>query len=177
MDAGINAEVLRSKLVAPHGPYAALDVVGRTASTNADLVLAADSGALDRTVLIAETQTAGRGRRERTWVSPPGAGLYLSVLLATGEDVAFTRLGTLSLLAGVAVARTAERAGVRATLKWPNDVLAGDAKLAGILSEVSQNRAVVVGIGLNVTELPESVPPGAGGLRPTSLAEQGASIT
>lgn len=172
--AALDAETLRAKLVAPAGPYAALDVVASTGSTNADLLMAAP-GAADRTVLLAEEQTAGRGRRARSWVSPPETGLYLSVLLRpTGVPPA--RLGSLTLVAGVALIRTARHAGVMAALKWPNDLLAGAsmAKCAGVLAEVASGEepAVVVGIGLNVGRLPE-VPPGPGGLAATSLAQEG----
>ena len=79
MDTALDAEALRARLVAPNGPYAALGVVESTRSTNADLAQAAAQGAPDRTVLIALEQTAGQGRRGRTWSSPPG-GLYVSVL-------------------------------------------------------------------------------------------------
>jgi BirA family biotin operon repressor/biotin-[acetyl-CoA-carboxylase] ligase len=168
-------EKLRSALVAPSGPYAALDVVQSTGSTNADLAAAVD--AADRTVLIALEQTAGRGRLGREWISP-AAGLYLSVLLRPTE-VPAARLGTLAMVAGLALLGTArEVAGVDAALKWPNDLLAGSSrgKCAGVLSEVVAG-GVVVGIGLNVAPLPVAVPSGAGGLVATSLAEEGAVVT
>ncbi|MGQ0838398.1 biotin--[acetyl-CoA-carboxylase] ligase [Actinokineospora sp.] len=167
----LDAEALRAALV---GPYAALDVVASTGSTNADLLAAA--GAADRTVLIAQAQTAGRGRRAREWVSPPGFGVYLSVLLRpTGVPTA--RYGSLALVAGVALVRAARHAGVVAALKWPNDLLAGASmgKCAGVLAEVSggQDPAVVVGIGLNVGPMPADVPVGPGGLAATSFANEG----
>lgn len=170
---------LREQLVAPNGPYAALDVVASTGSTNADLLAAAAEGAADRTVLIADTQTAGRGRRDRAWVSPPGAGLYLSVLLRPSA-VPAARLGTLGMVAGLALMHLAGEAGVTATLKWPNDLLLGGAKCAGVLSEAGPGgaaQAAVVGVGVNVQPLPSDVPPGPGGLPATSLAEHGASTT
>jgi BirA family transcriptional regulator, biotin operon repressor / biotin---[acetyl-CoA-carboxylase] ligase len=163
----LRADELRSALV---GPYAAVDVVETTGSTNADLVAAVD--AADRTVLIAGAQTAGRGRRAREWVSPP-SGLYLSVLLRPSVPAA--RLGTLAMVAGLALVHTARGAGVEATLKWPNDLLAPGGKLAGVLSEVAAP-AVVVGIGLNVSPL-GAVPAGPGALPATSLAEAGATTT
>lgn len=174
--------VLREQLVAPNGPYAALDVVDRTGSTNADLLAAAADGAADRTVLVAGEQTAGRGRRDRTWVSPPGSGVYLSVLVRP-STVPAERLGTLSLVAGLALMHMAtETAGVEAVLKWPNDLLVGTdrAKAAGILSEAAQDGAgpgVVVGVGLNVTALPDGAEPGPGGLPPGSFADAGAKVT
>ncbi|OLR91114.1 biotin--[acetyl-CoA-carboxylase] ligase [Actinokineospora bangkokensis] len=156
--------------------YAAVDVVASTGSTNADLVAAAAAGAADRTALLALAQTAGRGRRTRGWVSPP-TGLYLSVLLRPA-GVPVARFGTLAMVAGVALVRTARAAGVTATLKWPNDLLAGShsAKCAGVLAEVAGSGpepAVVLGIGLNVGPVGTAVPPGAGGLPATSLAQEG----
>ncbi|HEX5121555.1 MAG TPA: biotin--[acetyl-CoA-carboxylase] ligase [Pseudonocardiaceae bacterium] len=158
------------------GTYAAVDVVPSVASTNASLVAAAREGAADRTVLIARQQTAGQGRRSRAWVSPADTGLYLSVLLRPGLPPA--RLSWLTMLAGVAVVRTARWAGADAVLKWPNDLLLGPErrKGAGILAEVTQD-AVVVGVGLNLRPLPADVPLGPGGLAPTSLAEAGATET
>jgi BirA family biotin operon repressor/biotin-[acetyl-CoA-carboxylase] ligase len=173
----INGERLRADL---SGFYAAVDVVASTGSTNADLRIAAEQGAADRTVLIAEEQTAGVGRRARQWRSPKGSGIYLSVLLRP-RDVPFAGLGSLSVVAGLAVRDVAARIGVDAVLKWPNDVLAGPdrGKCAGILSEAvaGDELSVVLGIGLNVLPLGDDVPAGPGGLTPTSLAEQGATTT
>lgn len=176
----IDADRLRTELVSLDGPYQALDVVPSTGSTNADLREAAFAGAHDRTVLIAEEQTSGVGRLARSWVSPKGSGMYLSVLLRPSE-VPSEALGSLALAAGVALLDTARALGVDAVLKWPNDLLAGDppAKLAGILAEVVPDNGelvVVLGIGLNVHPLSE-VPPGPGGLPATSLAEHGARDT
>ncbi|WP_367135248.1 biotin--[acetyl-CoA-carboxylase] ligase [Saccharothrix sp. HUAS TT1] len=164
----LDAAALRDKLI---GPYAALDVVAETGSTNADLSAAADRGAHDRTVLVAERQSAGQGRRGRGWTSPTG-GLYLSALFRP-TGVAPSRLPWLTLLAGLALVRTARGVGVDATLKWPNDLLVGDAKAAGVLAQAAAGPgpAVVVGIGLNVAALPADVEPGAGGLVPTSLED------
>ncbi|QUQ70890.1 biotin--[acetyl-CoA-carboxylase] ligase [Kutzneria sp. CA-103260] len=155
------------------GPYAQVDVVASTGSTNADLRVAARAGAADRTVLFAEEQTAGQGRRARTWVSPPHTGLYVSVLLR--PDVPPQRIPWITLLAGVALARTVTGLGVDAALKWPNDLLANGSKCAGVLAEADDG--VVLGMGLNVAALPGDVPPGAGGLPATSLEQQDASTT
>jgi BirA family biotin operon repressor/biotin-[acetyl-CoA-carboxylase] ligase len=170
---------LQQALVAPAGPFAALDVVTSTGSTNADLMDAAGSGAADRTVLIADEQTAGRGRRSREWVSPAGSGLYLSVLLRPA-GVPAARLGSLAMVAALALLRTARSAGVEASVKWPNDLLAGDGpgKVAGVLSEAAPSGdAVVVGIGLNVAPLPVDVPAGPGDLAATSLSDAGATVS
>jgi BirA family transcriptional regulator, biotin operon repressor / biotin---[acetyl-CoA-carboxylase] ligase len=171
MTTALDAEELRSRLVAPNGPYAVLDVVESTASTNADL---ASSNAADRTVLIALEQTAGQGRRGRSWASPAG-GLYVSVLFR--PDVAPAKLPWLNLIAGLALVRVAQSVGVEATLKWPNDLLLGaePGKGAGILSEITADGAVVVGMGLNVAKLPDGVEPAPGGLAPTSLEDLGAA--
>jgi BirA family biotin operon repressor/biotin-[acetyl-CoA-carboxylase] ligase len=174
--------VLREQLVAPNGPYAALDVVASTGSTNADLLAAAAENAADRTVLVAEEQTAGRGRRDRTWVSPSGSGVYLSVLVRP-SSVPPARLGTLGMVAGLALMHAAtETAGIDAVLKWPNDLLVGAErkKAAGVLSEVvsdAAGQAAVVGVGFNVTALPEGAEPGPGGLPPGSFADAGAKVT
>lgn len=128
-----------------------------TGSTNADVLRLARAGAPDGLVVAAESQTAGRGRQGRSWHSEPGAALMFS-LLVRPRSVAQASMGWLSLLAGAATA-TAVRSvtGVRACLKWPNDVLVDDGKLAGILAERSGD-AVVVGIGINVLGLPDRLP-------------------
>jgi BirA family biotin operon repressor/biotin-[acetyl-CoA-carboxylase] ligase len=158
--------------------YAAVDAVASTRSTNLALSGAAQRGAADRTVLIADEQTEGQGRLGRKWTSPPGAGLYLSVLLRP-TGVPAQRLSWLALLAGVALVRTARFAGTDAVLKWPNDLLLGPdrRKAAGVLAEVGSlnGNSVVIGIGLNVHTAPD-IAPGAGGLAATSLADAGATV-
>jgi len=149
--------------------WRAVEVVGKTGSTNADVMARARAGEPEGLVLVAEEQTAGRGRMGREWVAPPGAALTFSfLLLPSGLPV--RRRGWLPLLAGISVAaavRGATRAEV--TLKWPNDVLAGGGKLAGILAEAT-GEAVVVGIGVNVSTGADELPqPGPGGLPATSL--------
>lgn len=168
-------DALRRALLVPAGPYAALDVVASLPSTNAALAVAARDGAPGRTVLVAEHQSAGRGRAARSWVAPARSGLTLSVLLRPSE-VPQPRWGWLPLLAGVVLCRTVTTlGGVPAALKWPNDLLLGVhlRKAAGILSEVVPGPAVVIGIGLNVTARPEELPvPGA-----TSLAQEQSACT
>ena len=137
--------------------WRSVEVVERIGSTNAALAAAAADDAPEGAVLVAELQEAGRGRLDRTWTSPPRAGLTVSLLLR--PDVPAARRAWLSMLTGVALAEAvAEAAGVRASLKWPNDLLAADgAKLAGILAETSGS-AVVVGVGLNVSTSADELP-------------------
>ena len=145
-------------------------VVASTGSTNADLLAAARSGAAAGVVLAAEAQTSGRGRLGRRWVSPPRAALTFSVLLRPREAPAAAR-GWVPLLAGVAVAAALRAAtGLDTRLKWPNDVLVGGAKVAGILAEQSGD-AIVVGTGINVSGRRDELP--AAGA--TSLALAGAA--
>ena len=125
MEQAWDAAALRAALVSPAGAWARVDVVGQVGSTNAALLASAASGAPDRSVLVAEYQDAGRGRLGREWVSPPGTGVTVSVLLRPAT-VSPDRYGWLPLLAGLAV-RDAVRELVpaRVCLKWPNDLLAG----------------------------------------------------
>ena len=134
-----------------------VEVVPEIGSTNAALVAAAAQDAPEGAVLVAEHQMAGRGRLDRVWTSPPRAGLTVSFLLR--PDVPAARRGWLPLLTGVALAEAVgEVTGVRASLKWPNDLLALDGrKLAGILAETS-GTAVVVGVGLNVNTSTDELP-------------------
>jgi BirA family biotin operon repressor/biotin-[acetyl-CoA-carboxylase] ligase len=173
------------------GLWTGVDVVASTGSTNADLLAraSADAAAPEGQVLVAEEQTAGRGRLGRTWTSAPDASLTFSVLLRPAT-VPASRRAWLALVAGVAAAsavRTVTRGtitggtvtgGVDAVLKWPNDVLVGERKLAGILAEQSPDgAAVVVGIGINVATSADALPVSPAGLPATSLLAEGASIT
>jgi BirA family transcriptional regulator, biotin operon repressor / biotin---[acetyl-CoA-carboxylase] ligase len=170
--AALDAAVLRRAVVRPGGLWRAVEVLASTGSTNADLLARAAAGAPEGVVLAAEEQTSGRGRLGRSWVSPPRAALTFS-LLVRPDTVSPARRGWLPLLAGVSVASAVRAAAsVDARLKWPNDVLAGPAKLGGILAEAVGD-AVVVGIGLNVStepgELPPPGPTPGGALPATSL--------
>lgn len=143
-------------------------MVAATGSTNTDL--AARAGRLpEGAVLVAEEQTAGRGRLDRSWVAPPRSGLFFSVLLKPGGSVPQERWGWLTLLAGVAAASGLSRAaGVDTALKWPNDLLVTvngeERKTGGILAE-RVGDGVVIGIGLNVTLTEDELPvPEAGSL-------------
>jgi BirA family transcriptional regulator, biotin operon repressor / biotin---[acetyl-CoA-carboxylase] ligase len=155
----LDGPALAAALTRDSSLWRSLEVVDEIGSTNAELVAAAARDAPEGTVLVAEHQVSGRGRLERIWTSPPRAGLTVSFLLR--PDVPAARRGWLPLLTGVALAESvAEVSGVLPSLKWPNDLLAGDGrKLAGILAE-SSGPAVVVGTGLNVSttaaELPET---------------------
>jgi len=123
-------------------------------STNSWLVNEALNGAPEGTVAYADFQSAGRGRLDRRWVSPPGASLLCSILLRAPVEVDQLHLvvAAVALSARAALVRLS---GVRPSLKWPNDLLVGDAKLAGLLGEVvvtGDGLALVVGIGINLTD-------------------------
>ena len=137
------------------GPFAGrVHHYPRVGSTNDVVAMLAEQGAPHGTVVVAEEQTAGRGRHGNRWSSPPGAGLYVSALLRTNSPP------VLTLAAGVAVAEAlAGAAGLDASLEWPNDVVveaAGRRKVAGILAEAStvgdRVDRVVVGIGVNLRD-------------------------
>ena len=153
--------------------WTSVSVVAETGSTNADLL---SRGGQEGQVLVAESQVAGRGRMGRSWVSAAGASLTFSVLLRP-VSVPASRRGWLPLLTGVAVAcAVRDVSGVAAVLKWPNDVLAGARKLAGILAEQSGD-AVVIGIGLNVATPSDVLPVSPTGLPATSLLVEGAAVS
>jgi BirA family transcriptional regulator, biotin operon repressor / biotin---[acetyl-CoA-carboxylase] ligase len=122
-------------------------------STNRVALDAARDGEPPGLVVVADHQTAGRGRRGRVWTAPPASSLLLSVLLEPPTGV--ERLHLLTMAAGVALCDAVRAHGIDAGLKWPNDVVVGDRKLAGILAETESvagtPRAVVVGVGCNVT--------------------------
>lgn len=161
---------LSAAVVRPGGLWSAVVCRGVTGSTNADAAAAADAGAAEGLVVVAERQSAGRGRLGRVWESPAGAGLMVSVLLRPGVPAA--RLGWLPLLAGVALASAVGRlTGLPAGLKWPNDLLVRDRKCAGILAEGGAGGMVVVGLGLNVTLRADELPRADA----TSLALEGAT--
>jgi BirA family transcriptional regulator, biotin operon repressor / biotin---[acetyl-CoA-carboxylase] ligase len=165
----LDPAALRSELVGTGLGWRLLDVVEQTGSTNADLLARAASGIdIDGAVLIAEHQTAGRGRLGRGWSASPRAQITMSVGVRVGDIPAAT-WGWLPLATGVAVIDAVvpliAGTGIEAGLKWPNDVLAGPAaskgKLCGILTEVARP-VVVIGLGLNVTQAPDEVDrPGA----------------
>jgi BirA family biotin operon repressor/biotin-[acetyl-CoA-carboxylase] ligase len=142
-----------------------VEVLATTPSTNAVVAERARAGEAAGLVVVAEQQTAGRGRLDRTWVSPPRAGLTFSVLLR--PDWPAAQWPWLPLLTGLAVtAAVREQAELEARVKWPNDVLVGGRKVCGVLVEVPVPGSAVVGIGLNVTTTADELPhPGATSLR------------
>ncbi|MFK4109405.1 biotin--[acetyl-CoA-carboxylase] ligase [Streptomyces sp. NPDC002176] len=166
----LDATALRRALLREGGLWSSVEVLQRTGSTNSDLVARASAGtAAEGAVLVAEEQTAGRGRLDRRWTAPPRSGLFFSVLLRPAE-VPLERWGWLPLLTGVAVATgLARAAGVDTALKWPNDLLVTiggeERKAGGILAERAGEDGVVVGVGLNVTLRADELPvPQAGSL-------------
>jgi BirA family biotin operon repressor/biotin-[acetyl-CoA-carboxylase] ligase len=135
-----------------------LDVID---STNRVAMEIAENGGKHGTVVVADAQTAGRGRMGRRWVSPAGKNLYVSLLLR--PSVPTVDAPRLALVAGVALADAVEAVGVPASLKWPNDLYCGGRKAAGILAEMASDpegvRHVVIGVGLNVNMEESDFPP------------------
>src|SRR4029079_10376791 len=120
-------------------------------STNDVVATLADRGEPEGSVVIADAQSAGRGRHGRTWASPPGAGLYMSILMRPAAHA----VSLLTIAAGVAFADGIQAAtGLQPQLKWPNDVYVGGRKLAGILAEAGTSKSgvqhVVLGCGINL---------------------------
>jgi BirA family transcriptional regulator, biotin operon repressor / biotin---[acetyl-CoA-carboxylase] ligase len=146
-EAGLRRELVRADRV-----WTDLQVVAQTGSTNADLVASAQRGALAGSVLIADYQSAGRGRLGRAWTAPPGSSIAMSALLRPAASP--SRWTWLPLVVGLSVAEALRRtAGAWAVLKWPNDVLVGEQKLCGILAErvdTKDGPACVIGMGINV---------------------------
>ncbi|HEY8295667.1 MAG TPA: biotin--[acetyl-CoA-carboxylase] ligase [Micrococcaceae bacterium] len=201
----LDLDALRHALMAPVGEFARVELVAETGSTNADVVAAAAEQWPELSVLMAENQLAGRGRLDREWNTPPDSSIIASVLLRPGDALpGLKALGQeayswISLLAALALADALDgSAGLRAELKWPNDVLVGGRKVAGILAQLVPGApatppsggsaggaggpegaetpanpagpAVVVGTGVNVGQSQQDLPvPTA-----TSLAMEGA---
>lgn len=122
-------------------------------STNTEVARLASQGAEEGLAVVADEQTAGRGRLQRAWSSPKGAGLYFSILFR--PSLALERWPLITFVAALAVGDALrEAAQVETDIKWPNDLLAGERKICGILAEgidTPAGRAVVVGIGINLT--------------------------
>lgn len=145
-------------------------------STNDHARELAEEGADHGEVVIAESQTGGRGRRGRPWVSPPGLNAYFSVILR--PDLPPARAPELTLLASVAICDALRQANVPAAIKWPNDLLAQERKIAGILTELAAEpesvRWAVIGIGVNVNAGRADFPPELRDVATSVLLERGA---
>jgi BirA family biotin operon repressor/biotin-[acetyl-CoA-carboxylase] ligase len=148
---------------------------GEVGSTNAVLRRLAETGASEGTVVLAETQTLGRGRLGKAWYSPPGLNLYASVLFRPA--IALSAVPVFAMATSLAVTDAAGAEGVAAAIKWPNDVLAGGRKVAGTLityasaGDVVEYVIVGVGVNLNVDRAALAAGLGAAAEDATSLAE------
>jgi BirA family biotin operon repressor/biotin-[acetyl-CoA-carboxylase] ligase len=143
----------------------------RVGSTQDELRLLARAGAPAFTVVRADVQDAGRGRRGRSWHTRPGAAMLASVLLRPRRNP--SELAALAIVGGIAAARVARGLGVDAQVRWPNDVVVSGRKLAGVLPELVDGSVILLGVGMNadagLDDLPET-----DGLPPTSLRLEGA---
>ncbi|PKN13483.1 MAG: biotin--[acetyl-CoA-carboxylase] ligase [Deltaproteobacteria bacterium HGW-Deltaproteobacteria-4] len=148
---GLKAAIIGSEIV----------YFAETDSTNHRAALLAEGGARDGTVIVAEAQSAGKGRLGRRWISPAGVNLYLSIILRPA--IAPRSAPLLTFLSSLATARTIElETGLRPTVKWPNDVLLGGCKVAGLLNEMNAETErvnyVILGIGVNLNMTQEQFP-------------------
>ena len=169
----LNADFLRGRLVRPGSLWRQIDVLAETESTNAVVAAAARAGEPEGLVVAAEYQSSGRGRLGRTWTTPARSALLMSALLRP-TGIPAHRWPWLGLLVPLAVASAVRRVGeIPAQVKWPNDVLVDDRKLAGILLERVDGPAAIVGIGLNVTLTADERPTEVA----TSMALEGAATT
>lgn len=171
----LDVEGVRHDLTGPGRPLRDVVLLENTGSTNADLLARHQAGREVRgVVLVAEHQSAGRGRHGRTWTAPPRSQIAFS-LGVDADGVPASGWGWLPLLTGVAAAGAVEATtGIRPVLKWPNDLLVGEGKLGGILAEVaSPDPVIVVGLGLNVTLTAQEAPDP----RATSLLMLGSTMT
>jgi BirA family biotin operon repressor/biotin-[acetyl-CoA-carboxylase] ligase len=135
--------------------------LAQTDSTNCQAKRLAAEGAVEGTVVVAESQTSGRGRRGRSWFSPAGQSIYASIVLR--PPMAPSQTPQITLMTAVAVTRALQEAtGLNANIKWPNDILIADKKIAGILTEITMEMDVVdyvvVGLGVNVNTTAADMP-------------------
>jgi BirA family transcriptional regulator, biotin operon repressor / biotin---[acetyl-CoA-carboxylase] ligase len=167
------------------GPLLATRDVGRVlhhfescGSTNAEAFTLAQEGAFHGEVVVAETQTAGRGRRGRSWVSPPGLNVYTSIVVR--PEVPPARAPELTLVAAVAAVETLRDAQVNAAIKWPNDLVVGKKKIAGILTELAADaervQFAVVGVGINLNVDPRTFSSELASLATSAIAERGQDV-
>ncbi len=169
----LDVDFLRGRLVRPGSLWRQIDVLAETESTNAVVAAAARAGEPEGLLVAAEYQSSGRGRLGRTWTTPARSALLMSALLRP-TGIPAQRWPWLGLLVPLAVASAVRRVGeIPAQVKWPNDVLVDDRKLAGILLERVDGPAAIVGIGLNVTLKAEERPTEVA----TSMALEGAATT
>ncbi len=151
MTNGADHEAGRGRRIAWH-----IHSFGKVGSTNDVARRIAQGGAAEGTVVLAETQASGRGRRGSAWHSPPG-GLWFSIVLK--PHLPAERAGGLSIVGALSVARAvADVAGIDASIKWPNDVVVDGRKLAGIMLETAGNGVLIMGVGLNANVAPEDLP-------------------
>lgn len=138
----------------------------------------AKEGAEEGTVVLADSQTAGRGRLGRRWHSPPGKNLYFSVILRPKLSPVFLYHATM--LAAVSVCEVLRDMGVDALIKWPNDVYVSDRKICGVLNEaeISQGAVdfLILGIGVNVNAMPDDFPPDVKGIATSLKMELGRDV-
>lgn len=167
-----------SPLLDARDVHCGLHCLAEVGSTNEEAARLAADGAPSLELVVAEAQTAGRGRRGRAWASPPGVNVYLSLLVR--PELPAQRAPELSLVAAVATCEAIRAAGVRARLKWPNDVLANGKKLAGILCEVAADerdvRHAILGVGVNVNARLDELPEELRAVATSMLVESGAPI-
>lgn len=148
-------------------PYLKTKYIGRSLlhfdsidSTNKKAKEIAGKGFVEGTVIVSEEQVCGRGRLGRNWFSPKGAGLWMSILLM--PDIPPTEAYKITIIAAAAIHTALSEEGIRALIKWPNDIVIGSKKICGILTEMSAELSlihyIIIGIGLNVNTTPEEFP-------------------
>ncbi|HEX5017687.1 MAG TPA: biotin--[acetyl-CoA-carboxylase] ligase [Actinomycetes bacterium] len=156
----LDRDGLADQIITPGSLWTSVEVVESLTSTNEVMARRAEAGEAGRgAVLVAEEQTAGRGRRGRSWTAPPRSSVTASALVTpTGER---TTWGWIPLLTSLALSDAVETLGVSASVKWPNDLVVGSAKLAGVLCEVVTTPvgpSIVVGFGINVCQTTDELP-------------------
>ena len=156
----LTPEIIRQDLDTRWLGKQAIHCLDAVESTNSEARSLAVRGAAEGTIVLAEGQTKGRGRSNRTWFSPRGKGLYLSVILRPRIPLEWNP--RITIAAGVALATALDHMGIRPGLKWPNDVMLGSRKVAGILTEGAFDQTgtgfAIVGVGVNVNTVSEEFP-------------------
>ena len=140
-----------------HEIFWRVEKYGEVGSTNDIAHKRALSGEREGLVVVADSQTKGRGRLNRTWFSPVGRNVYLSILLKPDEEA----VGVIPFVCGLAATDAFKKFGLETKLKWPNDVVAGDKKIGGILCEYKGEGFVIAGVGMNLnvpaSEFPDDI--------------------